>query len=126
MIFGIGTDIVDVNRIKNLDSLDDFVKKILSSNEKKYFENLKDIHKVSYVAKQFAGKESVAKAFGTGITGDIKFSEIQILRNKIGKPYLEPIGSFKDHIDDLGIIKTHVSLSDEEEYAIGFAILEKK
>ena len=64
MIFGIGTDIVDINRINEIDSLDNFAKKILSKNEKKFFENLKEIHRVKHLAKQFAGKEAIAKAFG--------------------------------------------------------------
>ena len=126
MIFGIGTDIVEIERIINMNSVDSFVKKILSKNEKQFFENLKDIKKVRYLAKQSAGKEAIAKAFGTGFTKDIKLSEIEILRDKNGKPFLEPIGSLKQYITDLGITKTHVSLSDEKEYAIAFAILEKK
>ena len=126
MIFGIGTDIVDINRINEIDSFDNFAKKILSKNEKKFFENLKEIHKAKYLAKQFAGKEAIAKAFGTGITKTIKFSEIKILRDSNGKPFFEPVGSLKKYMDDLGITKTHVSLSDEKEYAIAFAVLEKK
>ena len=126
MIFGIGTDIVDINRINEIDSLDNFAKKILSKNEKKFFKNLKEIHRVKYIAKQFAGKEAIAKAFGTGFTQGIKFSEIEILRDINGKPYFEPIGALKEYLDDLGIAKTHVSLSDEKQYAIAFAVLEKK
>tara|TARA_B100001109_G_scaffold255123_1_gene256827 strand:+ start:2451 stop:2831 length:381 start_codon:yes stop_codon:yes gene_type:complete len=124
MIFGIGTDIVDINRINEIDSIDNFVKKILSKNEKNFFENLKEIHKVKYLAKQFAGKEAIAKALGTGFTNSIKFSEIEILRNSNGKPLFEAVGSLKKYMDDLGITKTHVSLSDEKEYAIAFAVLE--
>ena len=126
MIFGIGTDIVEIERINNMNSLDGFVKKILSKNEKQFFENLKDIKKIGYLAKQFAGKEAIAKAFGTGFTKDIKLSEIEILRDINGKPAFNPIGGLKAYMDNLGIAKTHVSLSDEEDYAIAFAVLEKK
>ena len=124
MIFGIGTDIVDINRINEIDSLDNFAKKILSKHEKKFFENLKDNYKVKYLAKQFAGKEAIAKAFGTGITKSIKFNEIEISRDSNGKPFFEAVGSLKKYFDNLGITKTHVSLSDEKEYAIAFAVLE--
>ena len=48
------------------------------------------------------------------------------LRDKNGKPAFNPIGGLKAYMDNLGIAKTHVSLSDEEEYAIAFAVLEKK
>ena len=126
MIFGIGTDIVEIHRIKKIDSLDKFAKKILSINELKFFQNLANSKRVYYLAKQFAGKEAIAKAIGIGISKDSNFTEIEILRNKNGKPYFKPIGKLKAYIDDLGITKTHVSLSDEKEYAIAFAILEKK
>ena len=126
MIFGIGTDIVEIHRIKKIDSLDKFAKKILSINELKFFQNLANSKRVYYLAKQFAGKEAIAKAIGIGISKDSNFAEIEILRNKNGKPYFMPIGKLKTYIDDLGITKTHVSLSDEKEYAIAFAILEKK
>tara|TARA_B100001113_G_scaffold121692_1_gene99381 strand:+ start:10 stop:390 length:381 start_codon:yes stop_codon:yes gene_type:complete len=125
MIFGIGIDIVEINRIKKIDSLNKFAKKILSSNELKYLDNLNDSKKVYYLAKQFAGKEAIAKAIGIGITKDSSFSEIEILRDKNGKPYFASIGKLKTHIDNLGITKTHVSLSDEKEYAVALAILEK-
>tara|TARA_Y100000996_G_C22464015_1_gene619277 strand:- start:374 stop:754 length:381 start_codon:yes stop_codon:yes gene_type:complete len=126
MIFGIGTDIVEIQRIKKIDSLDKFAKKILSINELNFFQNLANSKRVYYLAKQFAGKEAIAKAIGIGISKDSNFAEIEILRNKNGKPYFMPIGKLKAYIDDLGITKTHVSLSDEKEYAIAFAILEKK
>ena len=106
--------------------MDKFAKKILSINELKFFQNLANSKKVYYLAKQFAGKEAIAKAIGIGISKDSNFAEIEILRNKNGKPYFMPIGKLKAYIDDLGITKTHVSLSDEKEYAIAFAILEKK
>ena len=126
MIFGIGTDILKVQRIKAIDSLDKFARKILSANELQFLEQINDIKKVDYLAKQFAGKEAIAKAIGTGITKDTKFKEIEILRDKNGKPAFNPIGGLKAYMDNLGIAKTHVSLSDEEEYAIAFAVLEKK
>ena len=126
MIFGIGIDIVEIKRIKKINSLDKFAKKILSQNELTFFQNLTVSKKPYYLAKQFAAKEATAKAIGTGITKDSNFSEIEILRDKSGKPYLNPIGKLKTYIDNLGITKTHVSLSDEKEYAIAFTILEKK
>jgi len=126
MIFGIGTDILKIERIQAIDSLDKFASKILSNNESKLLEKLNDVKKINYLAKQFAGKEAIAKAIGRGITKDTKLKEIEILRDKNGKPTFNPVGSLKAYMDDLGIAKTHVSLSDEKEYAIAFAVLEKK
>ncbi len=125
MIFGIGTDIVDINRIKSMDSLSAFANKILSENEIKVFSDLKEGKQATYLSKQFAGKEAISKAIGTGISGDIKFKEIEILRDERGRPIFNPVENLKEILANLGITKTHVSLSDEKDYAIAFAILEK-
>ena len=124
MIFGIGTDIVQVERIRNLDSLEKFAEKILSLNEIEVFKSQIDEKKVSFLAKQFAAKEAVSKALGTGIGKDIKFNDIEILRNSDGKPYLNHDGTITTIFNNLGITKTHVSLSDEKKYALAFVILE--
>ena len=124
MIYGIGTDIVNISRIKKMDSLKSFSEKILSANELKISASY-DVNKfISYLAKQFACKEALSKAFGTGIRKPILFKELEILRDEKGKPYFNPLGGVKKTIINLGITKTHVSLADESEYAIAFAILE--
>ena len=124
MIFGIGADIVEVKRIRNLDSLEKFADKILSLNELEVFKSQIDEKKVTFLAKQFAAKEAVSKALGTGIGKDIRFNQIEILRNSDGKPYLNHDGLITTILNDLGITKTHVSLSDEKKYALAFVILE--
>ena len=124
MIFGIGTDMVEINRIKNINSIDRFAKKILSKNELNFFNSLKQEKKITYLSKQFAGKEAVSKAIGTGITKLTRFKDIEILRDEKGKPILNAVDEFKKYMGDLGIVKTHVSLSDERNYAIAFAVLE--
>ncbi len=124
MIFGIGTDIVDVERIRKLGSLEKFADKILSLNELEVFNSEIDEKKVTFLAKQFAAKEAVSKALGTGIGKDIRFNQIEILRNSDGKPYLNHDGMITTIFNDLGITKTHVSLSDEKKYVLAFVILE--
>ena len=123
MIFGIGTDIVDVERIRKLGSLEKFADKILSLNEYEVFKSQIDEKKVTFLAKQFAAKEAVSKALGTGIGKDIRFNQIEILRNSDGKPYLNHNGMITTIFSDLGITKTHVSLSDEKKCALAFVIL---
>ena len=125
MIFGIGTDIVDVTRIKKMKSIDSFAKKILGDNEYLKFSKLSESKKIFFIAKQFAGKEAFAKAIGTGISGDINFKTIEILRNDEGKPMFKFAEKTQLLIDNLGIAHSHVSLSDEKEYALAFVILEK-
>ena len=124
MIFGIGTDIVEVKRIRNVDSLEKFADKILSLDELEVFKSQIDEKKVTFLAKQFAAKEAVSKALGTGIGKDIRFNQIEILRNSDGKPYLNHDGIITTILNDLGITKTHVSLSDEKKYVLAFVILE--
>ena len=124
MIFGIGTDIVDVERIRKLGSLEKFADKILSLNELEVFKSQIDEKKVTFLAKQFAAKEAVSKALGTGIGKDIRFNQIEILRNSDGKPYLNHDGMITTIFNNLGITKTHVSLSDEKKYVLAFVVLE--
>ena len=124
MIFGIGTDIVEVKRIRNLDTLEKFADNILSLDELEVFKSQIDEKKVTFLAKQFAAKEAVSKALGTGIGKDIRFNQIEILRNSDGKPYLNHDGMITTIFNDLGITKTHVSLSDEKKYVLAFVILE--
>ena len=123
MIFGIGTDLIKITRIKNINSLEKFALKILSENELDLFNSLSNDKKVSFISKQFAGKEAFSKALGTGISAGIRFKEIEILRDEKGKPIFTAINSLKSFMLNLGITRTHISITDEREYAMAFAIL---
>ena len=125
MIFGIGTDIVEIKRIEEITSLEKFAGRILSENEQHIFASMNDSKKIRYISKQFAGKEAISKALGTGINRDVSFNNIEILRNDEGMPFFNPINQLDNLIADLGITKTHVSLADENHYAIAIAVLEK-
>ena len=124
MIYGVGTDIVKISRIQEMKSLSAFAEKILSSKEMKIASSFNEKRLIKFLAKQFAGKEAVSKAFGTGIRKPILFRDIEILRDENGKPLLNPLGEVKKTMINLGISKSHVSLADENDYAIAFAILE--
>ena len=125
MIFGIGTDLIKITRIKNINSLEKFALKILSKNELDLFDSLSNDKKITFISKQFAGKEAFSKALGTGISEGIRFKEIEILRDEKGKPIFTAINSLKSFMLNLGITRTHISFTDEREYAMAFAILEK-
>ena len=124
MIYGIGTDIVNISRFKKMKSIKSFSEKILSEDEIKICSTFNEEKLIKYLAKQFAAKEAISKAFGTGIRKPILFKELEILRDENGKPYFNPLGDVKKTLINLGITKTHVSLADESEHAIAFAILE--
>jgi len=124
VIYGIGTDIVKIARIQEMKYLSAFADKILSSKEMKIASSYNEKRLIKFLAKQFAGKEAVSKAFGTGIRKPILLKNIEILRDENGKPLLNPLGEVKKTMINLGISKSHVSLADENDYAIAFAILE--
>tara|TARA_A100001011_G_scaffold216868_1_gene224830 strand:+ start:4223 stop:4600 length:378 start_codon:yes stop_codon:yes gene_type:complete len=124
VIYGVGTDIVEISRIKQMKSLSSFAEKILSPSELKMASTFEKEKLAMFLAKQFAGKEAISKAFGTGIRKPILMKDIEILRDDSGRPILNPLAGVKKTIIDLGITKSHVSLADEKDYAIAFAILE--
>ena len=125
MIFGIGTDIVEIKRIETMTSLDKFASKILSHNEKEFYDSLTNQKQIVYISKQFAAKEAIAKAIGTGIRNDTHFKNIEILRDKNGAPIFNALNKLEKIISDLGITKTHVILAEERDYAIAIAVLQK-
>ena len=103
MIFGIGTDIVEIKRIETMTSLDKFASKILSQNEKEFYDSLTNQKQIKYISKQFAAKEAIAKAIGTGIRNDTHFKNIEVLRDKNGAPIFNALNKLEKIISDLGI-----------------------
>ena len=95
MIYGIGTDIVNISRLKKMKSIKSFSEKILSEDEIKICSTFNEEKLIKYLAKQFACKEALSKAFGTGIRKPILFKELEILRDENGKPYFNPLGGRK-------------------------------
>ena len=122
-IHGIGSDIVDVDRIKKAFKNKNFKNKIFSLNEIKITED--KLNKFSSYAKKFAAKEAFSKALGTGISGGISFKEISINKNKKGKPYVELLGRSKSIIKLIlkKKYKIFLSISDEKKYAIAMVVI---
>ncbi len=123
-IFGIGTDIVSVDRIKN--SLKN--KKLISRifNEKEISKCKKNNNSANCYAKRFAAKEAFSKALGTGISNGINFNEIVVLNKKSGKPYISIIGQTKKILKKKfkrKKSKISLSLSDEKKYAVAFVTI---
>ena len=84
-ILGIGVDVINNQRIKSLIKNKSFIKRVFGKNELKLSTKIKN--KSNYFAKRFAAKEAFAKAMGTGFRNNLEFKDIEILNNKIGKPY---------------------------------------
>ena len=119
-IYGVGTDIVDITRIKKSINNKKFINKIFSDKEIKKTKNKLD----SYYAKRFAAKEAFSKALGTGISEGISFNEISILNNDKGQPYIELLGKTKIIVNKkIKKRKIYLSLSDEKKYAIAMVMI---
>jgi holo-[acyl-carrier protein] synthase len=118
MVMGIGSDIVQIPRIERLTEKfgRKFIERILSTEELAVYDKK---HCRAFVARRFAGKEAIAKALGQGIGRPLKFSDITIANNALGKPEVKinwPEGKPQD-------FKIDVSLSDDYPVAIAFAVV---
>ena len=82
---GIGVDIIDNSRINHLLKNKNFINRTFSRKE--IFFSKKILNKKNFFSKRFAAKESLAKALGTGFRDNLNFKDIEILNNKLGKPY---------------------------------------
>lgn len=124
MIVGLGTDIIDIERIRNayMRHGERFVSRILTAPER---QQCHENEWIPFLAKRFAAKEAFAKALGIGIRSIMSWQAISILRDDHGKPFvfLHSTALIKK-LTDMAIDKIHVSIADEKMHAIAFVILE--
>ncbi|RDX36329.1 holo-ACP synthase [Kangiella sp. HD9-110m-PIT-SAG07] len=123
-IFGIGTDIVNLERVERSFSRhgDKFAERILSPVELKIFATKKN--KVAFLAKRFAAKEAISKALGTGMRQGIDFKQLTVQTNELGKPEVILQENAEEWASKHAISIVHLSLSDERDVAVAFAIAE--
>ena len=123
-IVGIGTDIIRTSRIRRILKKfpDTFPQRILHKSELLVFQNHNS--PASFTTKRFAAKEAAAKALGTGIAKGVSFHDISVTNNEFGQPILAFYGKTLDIANKLGVKHTHISLSDEGEYAVAHVVLE--
>lgn len=124
MIYGIGTDIVEVVRIE--ESLtkfgDAFARKMLAESE---FAQYEASHiKARFIAKRFAAKEAFSKALGTGLRAPASMQNIAVTHDPLGKPLLVLATPLQKLLDEKGIRHMHLSISDEKQLAAAFVVLE--
>jgi holo-[acyl-carrier protein] synthase len=123
-IYGIGTDIVSVDRIKKSLKNKNFLNRIFSQKEILKCKNI--ARPYNCYAKRFAAKEAFSKALGTGIAEGINFKEIIILNKKSGKPYIILSGQTKKILKNKfknKQSKISLSISDEKKYAVAFVTI---
>ena len=124
MIFGVGTDLIEVRRIdKALKRFGErFARRILCEPELGRFR----VHRqpVAFLAKRFAAKEAFTKALGTGIHAPANWHGVWVVNLKSGKPVLEFSPALKQFLEKRKIKGAHLSLTDEREIASATVILE--
>ena len=118
MIYGIGTDLIEVERIKKAYEKESFRKKIYTEQEQQLI-----AENAQRAAGNFAVKESVVKAFGTGF-GRISPMDVEVLRESSGKPYVILHGPAKELMEAERILQVHVSISNTKEYAVAYVVME--
>ncbi|MEZ5651931.1 MAG: holo-ACP synthase [Burkholderiaceae bacterium] len=132
MIFGIGTDIVLVDRIERLIERwgDRFPRRVLGPDELREYERRRTrgrhgaAYSARYLAKRFAAKEAFSKAIGLGLRAPMTLLSLQILNRRGGQPVLVPRGALEQWLNERNL-RGHVSLSDEIDSAVAFVIVER-
>ena len=126
-ILGIGVDIVENKRLKKSIKNKTFISRLFTLSEIKNSRLVKD--KSIYYSKKFAAKESFSKALGTGFRKGLNFKDIEILNDKMGKPFFYKSKKIDKIIKKKFKIKKYdlfLSLSDEKDHSIAFTILVKR
>ena len=124
MIMGIGTDIAALARIESLHLRygERFARRILSETEMAEF--FKHAHPARLLMKRFAAKEALAKALGTGLRHPVSMTQMTVTHDELGKPGFSFSLQLLYYIEQFGIGRHHLSISDERDMAVAFVILE--
>ena len=123
-IYGVGTDIVKIKRIKDSIKKESFITRIF--NDVEISKCNKTIKRYNCYAKRFAAKEAFSKALGTGISKGINFNEIVVLNEKNGKPFIKLLKKTKEKFEKKlkkKKFKISLSLTDEDKYAVAFVTI---
>lgn len=126
MIYGIGTDIVQISRMETKlnRSGDAFAQSILSMQEWTQYISFNERQKVAFLAKRFAAKEALVKALRTGFREPNLLSNISVLNDENNAPYFSVSNGMEEWLNNKNIKKLHLTISDEKDYAIAFVVAE--
>jgi holo-[acyl-carrier protein] synthase len=130
VIYGIGTDICDVRRIRaTLQRRGErFAERVLGANELAVFRARRaraEVRGVAYLATRFSAKEAFSKAIGLGIRMPMTWSACEILNEPSGKPFVRLNGALAEWFDARGLC-AHVTVTDETDYAASFVVVETR
>ena len=124
MLYGIGTDIIEIHRIAKAVENQHFLARVFTKAERVYCERRGQQRHASYAAR-FAGKEAILKAFGTGLRGG-SLLDIEILPDALGCPQVSLSGCFARFVEEKCCGKIHLSLSHSREYATAQCVIEEE
>ena len=124
MIFGIGTDIVAIARLRRLYERhrERVLEKLLASSEMSAFARSKD--PARFLAKRFAAKEALGKAIGIGVAAPATLPNIEIVHDALGKPAFDYAPELARYLHERRLT-AHLSLSDESDYVVAFVVVEQ-
>lgn len=123
-IYGVGTDLSNIRRIKKSIKNKRFIKRLFNEDEIKKCNN--SINKANCYAKRFAAKEAFSKAIGIGVSKGISFNEIVVHNTKSGKPEISLLGKTQKIVKRIlkkKRISIYLSLSDDKPFAIATVII---
>lgn len=123
MIHGIGTDIVRIDRLRaSMERHGErFMRRILAEDERDAWHASRDPARM--LAKRFAAKEAFGKALGTGVAVPATLHAVSIAHDELGKPLFRYDERLAAHMLERGL-RAHLSLTDEHEYVVAFAVIE--
>lgn len=122
LIVGIGTDIVEIARVKRAAAREAFLVRVYTEAERAYCES-RGVQRMASYAARFAGKEAVMKALGTGLRGGT-LHDIEILPDALGSPRVHLSGYFAQLARSRSVSKVWVSLSHSRAYATAQCVME--
>ena len=124
MIYGIGVDLVEIDRMERAIARSGprLVERLYTADERAYC----SAKRVPYpcFAARFAGKEAFLKAIGTGLRKHMRWRDIEVRRDPLGKPFLQLYGHLRERCDAAGIRRIHLSLSHSIGHAVAQVVLE--
>lgn len=126
MILGIGTDLVEIDRLAQAYVRHGarLVQRILGEAERVAMPTVDSPGFHAWLAKRFATKEAAVKALGSGFSGGVSLHDIQTVHNAQGAPQLIFSGVAQQRLNQMGVSRTHLSVSDERTHALAFVLLE--
>lgn len=122
-VVGIGTDIVEVSRIREMNEMAKarLAKRVLTPRELTHYQSINQADQ--YLAKRWAAKEAAAKALGSGIADGVSFQHFDIISLPSGQPQLQLSARALEVASSLGANSWHISIADERKYATAFVVL---